>query len=77
MDLMTGFSRDIVYSILPLDPFRDFIAELNSGRIAEGLSWLNWFIPVGDFVRMLLIWVACISTYYIYTVVLRWLRVIE
>lgn len=77
MDMLFSFSRDWIYSILPLDPFKDTIAGLSSGKIAEGLSWLNWFIPVGDFVGILLIWVTCIATYYVYTVVLRWLKVIE
>lgn len=71
------FNADWIYSILPLDPFKDVISELFSDKIQQGLSWLNWLIPIGDFVKILLVWVTCITTYYVYTVVLRWLKVIE
>lgn len=72
-----SFAADWIYSILPLDPFKDVINELGSGKIAQGLHWLNWLFPIGDFVKILFLWVTCIATYYIYTVVLRWLNVIE
>lgn len=72
-----SFDAGWIYSILPLDPFKDVISELYDSSIQEGLSWLNWLIPIGDLIEILLLWVTCIATYYIYTVVLRWLKVIE
>ena len=71
------FDSQWIYSVLPLDPFKDVISDLFSSKLQQGLGWLNWFIPIGDIVKILLVWVTCITTYYIYTVVLRWLKVIE
>lgn len=73
-----SFDASWIYSVLPLDPFKDFIVEFfEVGLSADVLHWLNWFIPVGDFVKITAAWVGCVMLYYIYTVVLRWLRVIE
>lgn len=72
-----SFSADWIYSILPLDPFIHYIEALNSEGIQQGLKWLNWFVPLGDFIDILRTWVLCVASYYVFTVVLRWLKVIE
>ena len=41
---------------LPDSPFanaiNDFIAFLSSGSVAQGLSWLAWFFPIGNAVNL-------------------------
>lgn len=71
------FNANWIYHILPLDPFRDVVDTLTTGNIAKYMPWVNWFIPVPILLNILYAWVSCIATYYIYTVVLRWLKVIE
>lgn len=73
-----SFSSDWIYNVLPLDPFKPYIEDFfEEGLSADILGWLNWFFPVGACVKILAVWVTCVMTYYIYTVVLRWLKVIE
>ena len=60
--------------ILPLSPFRSVIAEFSS---LPYLGYINWFIPVGDMLRITALWLAAITIYYLYMVAMRWLRVIS
>lgn len=38
---------------------------------------MNWFVPVGTFVGILETWLAGVAIYYVYQIVLRWVKVIE
>lgn len=65
---------EFLISVLPLSPFRGFIESIGS---FEYLGWLNWFFPVGDCIKVLAAWVAVISTYFIYGIILRWVKAIH
>ncbi len=43
----------------------------------EWLQFVNWFIPVGTFVSIFEAWLFGVGVYYIYQIVLRWIKVIE
>ncbi len=75
----TVFARGIngVLSLLPDSPFKILDDLTASGEIAEWLGMVNWFVPIYSFVGILEGWLAGILVYYIYQVVLRWLRAIE
>lgn len=66
---------EIVLGWLPESPFADsqFLAINDS----QGLSWLNWFFPVGDCISLTAKWVAAIAIYYLATIMLRWVKAIE
>ena len=65
-----------VIRLFPASPFG--ILDSLSGTVAyEWLQFLNWFIPVGTFVGILEAWLSGIAIYYIYQIVLRWVKVIE
>lgn len=60
--------------MLPPSPF---IAFMNQMESQTWLKWLNWIIPIGTFVAILEAWLACVSIFYIYQLVLRWAKAIE
>lgn len=60
-------------SILPDSPFQKFLAAI--GEI-PGLGYLNYFVPVSEMVVILESWVAAIAIFYIYQLILRWIKLI-
>lgn len=60
-------------SLLPTSPFQEFIAEFSS---LPYLGYLNWFFPVGKCLDVLLAWCAAIALFYIYSVIMRWVKLI-
>lgn len=63
-----------VLSLFPLSPFREVIAEL--GRLPY-LGYINWFVPIGDFVKIGTVWLAAIAAYYAWSIIARWIRLIS
>lgn len=72
-ELLQAFET-FIKSVLPTSPFRGLIDTIGS---FEYLGWLNWFFPVGDCLIVLTGWVAIIGTYYLYSIVLRWIKAIH
>lgn len=64
-------------SWLPRSPFAPggYFANLNLDQ--TGLSWLNWFFPVGQCLTLTAAWIAAIVLWYMATIVLRWVKAIE
>ena len=65
--LMSNFGQAL-QSVLPLSPFTGFIEDL---ELSDGLSWLNWFIPVGQMVEIFGLWLVAYGVYLLYRIVLR------
>ena len=65
-----------VLNFFPDSPFT-VLDELSRSEVAEWLGYLNWFIPVNTFVSIVQAWLACIAIYYVWQIVLRWLKAIE
>lgn len=66
---------EFVRGLLDICPFPDIIASV-SGTLSQGLGWLNWFVPVGGLVSMLLVWLGCFAAYYAVSILLRWIKAI-
>ena len=64
---------DVVLQLLPLSPFQQFIQNF---RDLPYLGWLNWFFPVGDCLVVMLAWLGAVGLFYLYSIVMRWLKVI-
>lgn len=62
-----------VFSLLPNSPF----ALIDNSPIAPYLSGLNWLIPISSLLGILEAWLTCIALYYIYSIVLRWIKAIK
>ena len=63
-----------VLSLFPLSPFREVIRELES---LPYLGYINWFVPVGDFVKIGTVWLAAIAVYYAWSIIARWIKLIS
>lgn len=61
-------------SVLPLSPFQGFISYLSS---VPYLGYINWFIPMGTIITITVAWTTAIGTYYLYSIVMRWIKVIQ
>ncbi len=66
-----------VLGFLPDSPFKILDDMTATGQIAEWLGYVNWFIPIYSFIGILEAWLACVAIYYVYQIVLRWLKAIE
>lgn len=63
-----------VLSLFPLSPFREVIEELGS---LSYLGYINWFVPIGDFVKIGTVWLAAIAAYYAWSIIARWIKLIS
>ena len=59
--------------LLPTSPFADFIDDF--GQL-PWLGVLNWFFPVRECLIVMTAWLAAITLFYLYSVVMRWVKVI-
>lgn len=64
----------LAINALPTSPFAGVISRLQS---LPALGWLNWFIPVGWIVDTMAVWLSAITIYYVYSVILRWVKVVR
>lgn len=61
-------------SVLPVSPFAATIEKIAS---LPYLAYLNWFVPVGTFVSIGTVWLTCVGLYYLYSILLRWVKAIQ
>lgn len=64
----------VILSLLPLSPFADAIDNLFQ---LPYLGYLNYFVPVGTFLKIGTAWLAAIALFYLYSVLARWIKLIE
>ena len=64
---------EALMQVLPLSPFQQFIDQF---RALPYLGWLNWFFPVGDCLTVMLVWLGAVGLFYLYSIVMRWLKMI-
>lgn len=78
MELIKNYSGQLgktIMNFLPDSPFTGFLdrfAELS----ALGLQYLNWFIPVGEILKVMAVWLGCIAVYYAYSAIMRWAKIL-
>lgn len=60
-------------SVLPTSPFHQFITQIED---TQALHVLNWFIPVGQILNVLSAWLIAIGLFYLYSIILRWIKAI-
>jgi len=74
-DALVSFAVGVI-ELFPASPFT-VLDELSNSEVYEWLRMVNWFIPIGTFVGIFEGWLVCVAAYYVYQVVLRWVKVIE
>lgn len=70
--VFNAFAQKLL-SVLPLSPFQQFIDKF---RDLPYLGWLNWFFPVGDCLVVMLAWLGAVGLFYLYSILMRWLKMI-
>ena len=64
----------LILSLLPLSPCVGFIDALEK---IPYLGYINYFIPVGTMLKIGAAWLSAIAVFYLYSVVARWIKLIE
>ena len=72
MDLINPILSAIL-SVLPDSPF----TMLDNSPIKPFLGYVNWFLPMDYILSVFQVWLPCIGVYYIYSVAMRWIKMIE
>lgn len=65
---------NVFLALLPDCPFEGYISATTDN---EMLQYVNWFIPVQDFIVIGEAWLVAIGVFYLYQVILRWLKAID
>lgn len=64
--------------LLPRSPFRDFIDNFHSDNtISTALKYFNWFFPVTECLTVFSLWLAAVALFYLYSLILRWVKLIS
>lgn len=61
-------------SLLPTSPFRAFIEKIDN---IPFLEYLNFFLPIDICIPILVAWGSAISIFYLYSIILRWVKAID
>lgn len=72
LGVVNGIADSLV-GILPVSPFRPYLDMFSS---LPYLGYLNWFLPVGTCVTIGASWLAVIAMFYIYSIIMRWVKMI-
>lgn len=64
---------NMLLGVLPKSPFADLLDSFND---IPYLGWLNWFLPIRDFIFIGGLWLGCVATFYLYQIVMRWIKAI-
>ncbi len=64
---------DLLMDVLPLSPFQSAIDALEQ---LPYLGYLNYFVPVGTFLQISAAWLSAITLFYLYSILMRWIRMI-
>ena len=75
MTINQAFSNLVgqIVQVLPTSPFASFIDQFSS---LPWLGVLNWFFPVRQCLLVMAAWLSAITLFYLYSVVMRWVKVI-
>lgn len=80
MSILNGLKEFLINAMntvlffLPDSPFSQF---LNATMDNELLAFINWILPIGTFISIGQVWLSAISVFYIYQLILRWIKAIE
>ena len=71
-ELFNGLMEPLL-RVLPTSPFKEYLAYFKD---IPYLGWLNWFVPIRAGLVVLGSWLGAIALFYLYSIVMRWLKLI-
>ena len=73
----TGQLGKTILNFFPADPFENVIVQFSAMFDNAVLEYLNYFIPVGPFLKILAIWLVAVAAYYVVTPLAGWAKLIS
>lgn len=67
---------NMLYSVLPASPLSGFISKVSGSIPRLYIAYLNWFVPVKEILIVFAAFLSSLALYYIYSVVMRWIKLI-
>lgn len=64
----------VAFAGLPDSPF---VMISKNSQITELLSYLNWVIPIDFMISTLELWLVAVGIFYVWQILLRWVKAIE
>ena len=77
MDAMISTAKGLlekILSVLPMSPFSAYVSKFSS---VPYLKHINYFIPISDFIAIGEAWLVAVGLFYLYSIILRWIRAID
>lgn len=70
---------DFLKNILPGSPFTSFLDGFSEklSIYGDAIAFLNWFFPVRTFLSVFQSWLTALSIYYTWSVIMRWVKIID
>jgi hypothetical protein len=72
---LTDWLKSAIAFLINLLPDSPFTA-INHSVISEYLPYLNWFIPFNQILAILQLWLVAVGVFYIYKVILKWIKML-
>lgn len=72
-ELLEKFGSMII-KVLPTSPVQKFLGNFDE---IPALQYLNWFLPISSILVVMEIWLSAVALFYIYSLILRWIRAIS
>lgn len=69
-----GYLINVVFSLLPSSPFRQLT---NYPAVSEYMDRLNYILPIAEALAVFQLWLAAITAYYLYVIILRWIKAVQ
>jgi len=67
---------NLIFSILPNSPFLEVSKNYDSS-VSEYMPYLAWILPIKPMIAILVAWLSAMSIYYVYSVIMRWIKLID
>lgn len=68
-----GYTLEKLFFFLPDSPFRSFVDSFDTSMFAP----LSHVLPVAQMAAVFQAWIVAVGIYYMYTIILRWFKVVE
>ena len=66
----------LILGVLPDSPFSSLVMTYDLS-ISKYISYLAWLIPIGQIVSITTVWLTCMIIYFGYSIVMRWIKLID
>lgn len=73
-DIFEKFGQWLL-EVLPTSPFAGFLNNFRNA-FSPYLGWLNWCVPIKDFLTIFSVWLGAVALFYVYSIIMRWVKML-